>query len=112
MSVVSTKDEDFGDELSKESSYDDGQGFDSTDSGPDGTTTQTAPGVNSSSDGGGFLKGLLGNNASLNVKRSKCMVYLVLTTAAVGFGLAVYFLLGQQETENFESKVRQCDTTR
>ena len=65
-----------------------------------------APGTNSSSDGGGILGGLLGQNTSINVNRLKCMVYLVLVTAATGFALAVFFSLKQEEVENFEIQVR------
>ena len=73
---------------------------------PGDVTDSGAPGTNSSSDGGGILGVLLGQNTSVNVNRSKCVVYLVLAAAAAGFGLAVFFSLRQEEVENFELQVR------
>lgn len=71
----------------------------------DTTNSGGAERTNSSSDGGGILGGLLGRKASAAVNRSKCLVYLVLALAAIGFGLAVFFLLKQEETDDFETQV-------
>ncbi|CAB9522084.1 Receptor-type guanylate cyclase gcy [Seminavis robusta] len=52
------------------------------------------------------LSGPLGNSDNLAVKRSKRLVYLVLTLVTGGFAVAVYFLISHEENKTFESKFR------
>lgn len=64
---------------------------------------------NGSSTSGGIRAtvGEMGARATKNVNRTKCLVYLVLSLAATGFGVAVFTLLQKEETKDFETQVRK-----
>lgn len=73
----------------------------------DNSSSDDASSMHSSKPSGGDAEDehLLGSHDSDQVKRSKIIVYLALTNAAIIVGAATYFIIQSQEEASFKNDV-------